>query len=174
MFEEDRSVPLTRLPLAIWAMLIGFTLVPGVLYPWVHGWGAFPDLGLEFFGWLVALTLLHEGIHAVGWKYASGLPWSAFKFGFAWKSLTPYCHAREAMPVGAYRIGSLLPLALTGLLPWAAGMILGDGDLGLAAAVLIGGAAGDVWVFLSIRDLEPGALVRDHPENAGCVVMRPE
>jgi hypothetical protein len=148
--------------------------VPAILFAWAYGLDALLHPGFGTIGWLIGLTLVHEGSHAVGWKLASGLPWNAFRIGFSWKALTPYCHSRSAMPVGAYRIGSLLPLALTGLLPWAAAMITGYADLGIAASILIGGAAGDVWVFSVIRDLAPDVLVRDHPEQAGCIVIYPD
>lgn len=174
MTEEDRSVPLTRLPAAIWILMAVGTALPAVAFGLIRGWSTLGDLDAVTLAWLAGLTLVHEGTHAAAWKWASGLPWSAFSFGFSWKALTPYCHAREAMPVRAYRIGSLAPLVITGVLPWFAAVATGDGSLGVASSVLIGGAAGDVWVFFRIRDLDDRALVRDHPENAGCVVLRPD
>ena len=169
---EDRSVAITELPGWVWLSTIILAAIPIALYAWFAAGASF---NLKW-KWLVLtglLLLMHEGTHAIAWKLASGLPWSSFKFGVQWKTVTPYCHSTEPMGVRAYRIGALMPLIVTGILPWIIGLILQDADIAIAAAILISGAAGDLYILWSIKDLPEGVLLQDHDERAGCVVLRP-
>ena len=75
------------------------------------------------------------------------------------------------MPVWPYRIGAATPLILTGILPWVIGFALGNDDLAIAGAILISGAAGDIYVLWSIRDLPDEVLLQDHEEKAGCLAI---
>ena len=170
---EDRSVAIAEIPLWVWVMMIGLLIVPIVIFAWVWPNRASFDFGWIWMIWTLALLLIHEGTHAVAWKLSSGLPWSAFSFGFQWKTLTPYCHSSEPMYVRPYRIGAIMPLVVTGLLPWFVSMAIGDYDLALASSLLISGAGGDLYILWSLRDLPASVLVQDHHTKAGCVVLWP-
>ena len=154
--------------------MITLLIVPIAVYLLVYGLGDDLDLTLWWVVWMFGLLLLHEGTHAVAWKLASKLPWSAFTFGVQWKTATPYCHSTEPMGVQAYRIGALMPLFVTGLLPWGVSLAAGYPDLAFASAFLISGASGDLYVLWSMRDLPNDVLVQDHDTKAGCVVLWPE
>ncbi len=170
---EDRSVPLTELPRWVLGLMLGLFTATLLLF-WIAGGSIFyRGMAGRALLWIVVLTLAHEVTHAVFWKYASGLPWRTFRFGFAWKALSPYCHARAPMSVSAYRIGSMAPLFLTGLLPLVITLATLDGPLAVASAVLISGASGDLFVWWTIRDLPEDALVQDHDSQAGCLVLWP-
>ena len=170
---EDRSVAIPEIPAWVWWMMIGLLVLPAAVFAGVWAWRIGFDPGWGWLVWTLGLMLLHEGVHAVAWKLASGLPWGAFTFGIQWKMLAPYCHSAAPMPARAYRIGAAMPLFVTGLLPWAVGLALGDWDLALAASLLISGAGGDLYTLWSIRDLPDDVLVQDHQVRAGCVVLWP-
>lgn len=171
---RDVSVPIEEIVAraAGWSILM--LLVPVVVYILVWGWNSlFADFnGLVFVGVLVLLTLWHEGFHAIGWKYWGGLRWRDLKFGIAWYALTPYCHAKAPMRADAYRFGALLPGIMTGLLPFGMALLLENGLMALAGAVMISGAVGDVYVLWVMRDIPPDAMVVDHPSKAGCIVVK--
>ncbi len=112
----------------------------------------------------------HEGLHALGWKLASGCPWRAFRFGIHWKALAPYAHCTRPMTARAYRIGSALPGLALGLAPAAAGLLLPSGGWFLFGLVFTVSAAGDALVLWIIRRAPPGAVVADHPTRVGCLV----
>ena len=171
---EDRSIAIQELPGWVWGMSVLLIVLPLILYALLAP-GPLPGMDLNWHWlWMTLLLLvLHEGTHAVAWKYASRLPWRAFTFGIQWKTVTPYCHSTTPMKVRAYRIGALMPLIVTGLLPWLLALYLGNDDLGVAASILISGAAGDLYILWSIRDLSPSVLVQDHDARAGCIVLYP-
>lgn len=172
---RDVSMPLTEIATnGLWLSLL-LLAVPLVPYWLVYGfgpfWGAVSGAGwLWILVWVLLLILAHEGVHAIGWKYAGGLQWSQLKFGFLWKTLSPYCHALAPMPAGAYRIGAVLPLIVTGILPWIIGLLRADAPLTFVSAIMISAAVGDLIVLWIIRDVNPATLVLDHPSNAGCYV----
>lgn len=169
----DLSVPVHELPRWVWGLSLLLLIIPAAPYVLVHG------LPMFLYGigtpWVLVgfavLIVAHEAIHAIGWKLASGLPWSSFRFGFLWRGLAPYCHCKQPMNVMAYRIGGVLPLILTGIVPWLIGLALADPALIFVAAMLIMGAVGDIYVLWSLRAVPSSAQVIDHESNAGCMVL---
>lgn len=170
---REVAVPIEEIVLNATLLSLLMLLVPMVMYVAVWGWR---DLfagfnGFAFIGILIALVLAHEGFHAIGWKYAGGLRWRDLTFGFKWEALAPYCHAKVPMPARAYRFGAVLPGITTGILPFVVALVIGNGMWALAGAVLISGAVGDVYVLWIMRDIPPDALMLDHPEKAGGIVL---
>jgi hypothetical protein len=169
----DLSVPIHQLPVWVYGLSVILFIVPLLVYALVR-----PNVMAGFFMgenllYLVVLIVGHEAVHALGWKTASGLPWSKFKFGIAWRALAPYCHATEPMSVAAYRFGAALPAFITGILPVLLAIVLANPGLAFIGAVLCSGAVGDVYVLWTLRDIPADALVQDHSENAGCIVYLP-
>ena len=176
MIEQDRSVPLTELPAWVVWLSIVLMIVPVVPFALLSGIDSVWNEGI---GWwllpaMLVLIVVHEAVHAIAWKFASGLPWKAFRFGVVWKALAPYCHATEMMRVQPYRIGAVAPLIVTGVLPLIYGYVAWSAAWVVLGAVAISAAVGDIFVLWVLRDLPDEALVRDHPSNAGCIVLLPE
>lgn len=171
---EDRSVAIPQIPGWVWGLMLALIVAPMLIFTGIWGREYMADLEWEWLLITLILLLLHEGTHAVAWKVASKLPWKVFSFGVQWKTLTPYCHSKEPMPVNAYRIGAITPLIVTGLIPWIISLVQGDADLALASALLISGAGGDIYILWSIRDLPEYVMVQDHDTRAGCLVLWPK
>jgi ABC-type polysaccharide/polyol phosphate export permease len=170
---RDVSIPLEDLAVTGSILSLVMMAVPLVIYALVYGWS---DLlsgwnWYTFLGLAILLIMAHEGVHALGWKFFGGVRWQDLTFGIKWRALAPYCHATAPMPAHGYRIGAALPGIVTGLLPFFYGLAVGSGLWAILGAVLISGAVGDVAVLWIMRDVAPDALVIDHPENAGCVVV---
>jgi len=145
-----------------------------------HGLPAFA-LGVRGFvkipvllGWIAAGTLAHEGLQGLGWMAAGGGNFRMVKFGFHWKTLTPYAHFTEPITAGAYRVGIVLPGIVVGLLPALAGYALSDPSFILFGGFFLGGAAGDVLGLWATRNIPGGTLVIDHPSRVGCLVFAAE
>jgi hypothetical protein len=171
--EVDLSVPIIKLPVWVWILSIVLFVLPLGIFGRFHplSWGGM--FNLETVVWIIVLILVHEGIHAVAWKYSSGLPWSKFSFGIDKKSLSPYCHADAPMDVRAYRIGGGAPLLLVGILPFIYALFVGSPMWALLSAVMISAAVGDIFVLWTLRDVPDGALCLDHPSQAGCIIYLP-
>lgn len=171
--HQDYSVSTATILLhAIWMTVI-FLIVPLLPFAWI--WGKDP-----LFAWfshpnIIAPALLlivaHELIHAIGWKVAGNVPWREFRFGIAWKTLTPYCHTSTPMTAKAYRFGTVLPGILLGVVPIFYATIVGDAFVAVLGALLTAGAVGDVYVMWLIRSVPASAIVQDHPKRAGCIVL---
>lgn len=123
---------------------------------------------------ILALTfgcLLHEILHALGWMLFGQVTREAIKFGFSWRGLMPYTHCKVPLSASAYRIGSLFPGVVTGLLPGVVGLVLGSLWLTMLGAVLLGAAGGDMLILWELRSVPPGARILDHPTKTGCEVV---
>ena len=159
------------LPLA--CLLIG-------LYLW--RWGAIISLNntrpisfLVFFIGFIAVLILgsivHELIHGLTWAYFAHISLKAIKFGFQWQSLTPYAHCPAPMEVGAYRLGSSMPLIVLGILPSLVGILTGIGWSMFFGFIFTLAASGDMLVLWLIRGVKRGQLVQDHPTQVGCYLI---
>jgi hypothetical protein len=98
-------------------------------------------------------------------------PFSRIKFGFQWKTLTPYAHLTEPIEVNAYRLGGFMPGFVLGMLVYVLSLVLGDGNLFWFSLIHTSAAGGDWLVLWLIRNLKPGQLIEDHPTQAGCYVI---
>ncbi len=175
----DRSVSLLRANLLMAFFAVPSVLVLGGMYVWLWGYHRLVWL-LTGGTYLLPLLLIligivvHEAIHGVTWKLATGKPFGVIRFGFDWKTITPYAHCREAMPAGSYRIGAVMPLLLLGLLPSLIGIAGGQGGMMAFGLFFTFAAGGDMLILWMLRDLPATALVEDHPTRAGCYVLMPE
>jgi hypothetical protein len=118
-------------------------------------------------------VIAHELIHGISWVLFGRKPFSAVKFGFQWKSFTPYAHLKEPVEVNAYRIGGFMPGLILGILPYFLSLVLGNGNLFWFGLVHTAAAGGDWLILWLIRKVKAGMLVEDHPTNAGCYVLEP-
>jgi len=100
-----------------------------------------------------------------------GKDFSAVKFGFQWKTLTPYAHLKEPMEVNVYRISILMPGLLLGILPYLLSLLRADANLFWFSLIHTSAAGGDFLILWLIRNVKAGSLVEDHPTNAGCYVI---
>jgi hypothetical protein len=116
-------------------------------------------------------VVFHELIHGLSWVIFGHKPFSAIKFGFQWKTLTPYAHLKEPVEVNAYRLGAFMPGFLLGILVYILSLVYGNGDLFWFSLVHTSSAGGDWLILWLIRHVKAGMLVEDHPTNAGCYVL---
>jgi hypothetical protein len=172
---RDVSIPITDLLRPAFVLSFLLLIVPAIPYlliwgfpeSWAFGIG---EILLVFLG-LAVLVVAHEATHAIGWIVFGGVPVSGISFGVDKKTLSPYAHANVPMQANGYRIGAVLPLIVTGILPTIIGTIIGHGWGTFLGVFMIMGAVGDLLVLWAIRTLPADARVLDHPHNAGCYVL---
>ena len=116
--------------------------------------------------------LAHELIHAIAWSISARRPLGAIAFGFQWRSVSPYAHPRDPMPVGPYRLGAAMPAILLGFLPAGFAIVLGRPVLMAWSLLFVRAAGGDFVVLWLLRGVPRGRLVQDHPTRAGCLVLQ--
>jgi hypothetical protein len=131
----------------------------------------------SIFWFLLAVIIgvvIHEYIHKIGWAVFGKKPFSVIKFGFQWKTLTPYAHCTEPMEVNGYRWGAILPGLLLGVLPILIAILNGNGTLFIYGLLFLFAAGGDFLILWLIRNVKTGTEVEDHPTRAGCYVFNKE
>jgi Putative zincin peptidase len=119
----------------------------------------------------VLLIVLHELIHGLSWQWLSGSKWEDVKYGFQWKTLTPYAHLKKPIDIRPYRWGAAMPGILTGLLPLLVGLIWGNGVIFVIGLMMTAAAGGDMMILWLLRKDKHPTLVEDHPSAAGCYVL---
>lgn len=113
---------------------------------------------------------LHEFIHALTWVLIGDISFKEIKFGFDWKGLAPYAHAKVPLKARAYRLGAAMPALVMGGLPYLIGITTGWGWFTIFGIFYIFAAGGDLVVLWLLRKVNGEARVEDHPSRAGCYV----
>jgi hypothetical protein len=175
----DRSISIARANVLM--LLITVPLMVALIALYLAVWNA-RDLvaGLErFLRWRVVIPTLvigiplHEIIHGLTWVVVGRRPLGDVRFGFQWKTITPYAHLQVPVPATAYRWGAAMPAIVLGILPYLAGLGLGQGWLAWLGLFFVFTAGGDLLVLWLLRGVDGEALTEDHPSRAGCYVYGP-
>jgi hypothetical protein len=172
--KRDLSISMARANIIVLFTSIPVALMQFLIFVILHG---MDNLGTTWSSaLLIAIVLgilVHELIHGISWVIFGRKPFSAIKFGFQWKTITPYAHLKEPVEVSAYRIGGFMPGFILGILPYLLSLVLGDGNLFWFGLVHTAAAGGDWLILWLIRNVKRGMFVEDHPTNAGCYVLEP-
>ena len=171
--RRDLSISIALANVIVMFMSIPVIVLQFVVFIGLHGID-----NLKLSGSLILLiaavllgVVIHELIHGFGWVIFGRKPFSAIKFGFQWKTLTPYAHLKEPVEVNAYRLGGFLPGFILGILPYVLSLLFGSGDLFWFSLIHTSAAGGDWLILWLIRSVKTGMQVEDHPTNAGCYVL---
>ena len=173
--KRDLSISMTRANLVVMFMTIPVVILQFLCFILLHGMG---NLNLTsnpviLFGAILLGVVIHELIHGISWVIFGGKPFSSIKFGFQWKTFTPYAHLKEPVEVNAYRLGAFMPGFILGILIYILSLVWGDGNLFWFSLVHTAAAGGDWLILWLIRHVQAGMQVEDHPTNAGCYVIEP-
>lgn len=174
---EDRSLSMERVALGVFTMAAPVALVEALAFGLLWGFDELARGVAILFSPVVFLVvfvlgvLAHELLHCATWAVYAHRPLSSIRLGFQWKTVTPYAHVAEPLPVGAYRRGGVMPFLVLGLAPVVAGIVLGEGSVAAFGLFFTLAAGGDLVVLGRVRDLPEDALVLDHHERAGCLVV---
>ena len=174
--KRDLSISMARANIVVMFVSIPVAILQFAIFVMVHGLRKMEttlSIGL-FLGVLFLGVLAHELIHGLAWVIFGRKPFSTIKFGFQWKTLTPYAHLKEPAEINAYRIGGFMPGFFLGILPYIMSIVLGDGNLFWFGLIHTAAAGGDWLILWLIRNVKAGSQVEDHPTNAGCYVIEPE
>ena len=167
--KRDLSISMARANLVVMFITIPVVILQFALFILLRGmenleptWNSVILIVVVLLG-----VVIHELLHGISWVIFGRKPFSAIKFGFQWKTFTPYAHLKEPVEVHAYRLGAFLPGFILGILTYILSLVLGNGNLFWFSLVHTSAAGGD-WL---IRNVKAGMQVEDHPTNAGCYVL---
>ena len=171
--NRDLSISMARANGIVVFLSIPIAVLQFLIFSMAHGmeklettWGFIILIAVVILG-----VVVHELIHGIAWVIFGHKPFSAIKFGFQWKTITPYAHLKEPVEVNAYRIGGFMPGFVLGILPYILSLLFGDGNLFWFSLVHTAAAGGDWLILWLLRNVKSGMQVEDHPTNAGCFVI---
>ena len=116
-------------------------------------------------------AIFHELLHAFFWMFFTKKGIKSISFGFSKTDFSPYIHCKEPLAVWVYRIGTVLPAVILGVLPLSISIITGSFKLLLFGIFFLWAASGDIIILWKIRNLNKTTLLQDHPEKVGCIVI---
>lgn len=180
MKKLDKSISI------LWANVISITfalpifIIPTAVFAAVWG-GNRVDAGLDaifanvfaFLGLFIGGIVLHEALHGLTWQTLSNQRSGVVEYGVKWMLLTPYTHMKARISVRAYRLGTLMPGLVLGIIPLVVAMATGNGFLLWYGLIFTWAAGGDAIILWLLRDVPGDWLVEDHPSRAGCYVLMP-
>jgi hypothetical protein len=171
--KRDLSISMAQANLIVLFLSIPVVITQFVLFSLSYGMNRLePTLNSVILVVLVLLgVVVHELIHGVSWVLFGNKTWQAIRFGFQWKTLTPYAHLMEPVDVNTYRAGAFLPGFILGIVPYLLSLVLGSGDLFWFSLAHTSAAGGDWLVLWLLRHVKAGRQVEDHPTRAGCYVL---
>ena len=172
MNKRDLSIPMKEATIKSLILAAPIAIIQAYVFFQFHQLFELPENEnmLWFAFLLLAGIFMHELIHMIAWAMFAGKPLNTFKLGFLWTALTPYAHCKEPMGIRPYRIGSLAPGLLLGIIPWFASLFNGNVLLFFFGLAYTSAAGGDFLILWWLRNVKPKTLVEDHPSNAGCYV----
>ena len=171
--KRDLSISMARANVIVLFISIPVVILQFAIFLWLHGTAGLRPVWSSAILIIAVLLgiVVHELIHGISWMIFGRKPFSAIKFGYQWKTFTPYAHLKEPVEVNAYRLGAFLPGFILGILTYLLSLVLGNGDLFWFSLVHTSAAGGDWLILWLIRHVKAGRHVEDHPTNAGCYVL---
>jgi putative zincin peptidase len=171
--KRDLSISMVRANVVVMFITIPVVILQFAIFILLHGmenleptWNSVVLIVAVLLG-----VVIHELMHGISWVIFGHKPFSAIKFGFQWKTLTPYAHLKEPVEVNAYRLGAFLPGFILGILTYILSLAFGNGNLFWFSLVHTSAAGGDWLILWLIRRVQTGTQVEDHPTRAGCYAL---
>ncbi len=118
--------------------------------------------------------VVHELIHGISWSLFTKNHFGDIDFGIMRDSFTPYCTCSQPLSKGQYIFGAMMPLVVLGLIPMAAGILMGSFRTLLMGIIMTDSAAGDILIVRNILRYRSDAkdiVYMDHPTEAGGVIF---
>lgn len=171
--KRDLSISMAKANIIVTFVILPVVILQFTLFIGLHGVKALePSWNSAILIVMVLLGIVaHELIHGISWMLIAHKPFSAIKFGFQWKTLTPYAHLKEPVEVNAYRIATFMPGLILGIIPYLLGILSANGNLFWFGLFHTSAAGGDWLILWLIRSVKAGLQVEDHPTHAGCYVI---
>lgn len=118
---------------------------------------------LLFFIIFIALIVLHEAFHLLGFMWFGKAKFKDLDYGVNLKLGVAYATTSKPLLNKDMKKALLLPFWMTGVLPTIIGFILGSNLLVFIGAWLIAGAIGDFYMYKELKKYPKNVLVKDDP-----------
>lgn len=121
-------------------------------------------------------VIAHEFLHALGAILFGKASFQDVKIGADIKHGLFYCHCTKPITARAYLGMLILPIIVTGIIPFVVCLFYGGLILTAAFAMLLAGGLGDVVMFVGLlKEKDPKRLVLDHEKTTAYYLLyKPE
>ncbi|HCW54554.1 MAG TPA: hypothetical protein DG753_12650, partial [Clostridium sp.] len=126
---------------------------------------------LVIIGFIIGI-FIHEFVHGFTWHIFCKEKWKNIKFEIDKRTLSPYATCSEILPINQYRLGALMPIIITGVLPYIIGLILNNSTIVYIGVFLISAGVGDLMILFNIMKEKSTSYCIDHPTLCGCTIYR--
>ncbi len=120
---------------------------------------------------LLVFIVVHELLHALAYLILTKGDYKNISFGIIWRNMTPYCHYSKPVSILQYRIAVVLPGIITGVIPLIYAMITGNFSVFAFGIIFLLGAIGDFIILWIIRKEKAETMIKDHPDEIGCIIL---
>ena len=132
------------------------------------------DVGLSVALVLVGV-ILHEGLHALAAIVFGKCKKEDIEFGVKLKEGLFYCHCKKPVDGKAYCAILIIPLIVTGIIPFIVCMITGGLMQTAIFALMTAGASGDVVMLCGVlKNKDTERKIIDHPDATAYYALYPE
>ncbi|HYG01184.1 MAG TPA: DUF3267 domain-containing protein [Chryseosolibacter sp.] len=138
---------------------------------WLDTWGGWKGI-ISMLAILISGIIAHELIHGITFALFAREGFRSIRFGILMKSMTPYCHCKEPLTATQYRISTIMPAIVLGIIPALIGIYNGSAGLLLFGLFFTIAAGGDFLILYLLRKQPTNVLIQDHPEKIGCFVFK--
>lgn len=127
-------------------------------------------LSLSF---LCAMIFIHELIHALGFLLC-GVSKKSIKFGVNINKAIFYCHTDDKMPLNHYRFSLILPIIITGIIPFLLALFILNFIYSLVVCLSISTCSADLLLFIKSFKIKGSEIIVDHPFAPAFYVINQE
>ena len=120
---------------------------------------------------LIIGMFLHELLHAITLLIFADIKISNLKAGINLINFTPYIHCKHPVKVSIYRISTIAPALLMGIIPTIIAISIDYVPMLFFGIIFIVTAGSDLFSLWKLRKVNGNYLASDHAERAGCIVI---
>lgn len=120
-------------------------------HPWVD---YFKVMGIFFVGFAI-----HELLHGLLYIIFTEQRKESLSYGYDPNYLKPYCNCLEPITIKQFRIVKILPLVVTGIIPYIIAIVSGNFHLVISSAFLVGLCGVDVYILILTRKVENTSFI---------------
>lgn len=165
-YKPDHTITFNIKKIHIQAVIITVAaiIIGAALMAFFHLESEFDISFWNFCLWVILYTgliILHEVCHLIGFMIWGKCKKSDLVYGINRELGIAYAGTKKVIVNKAMKKALLLPFWMTGMLPFIIGLCLNSPVLMIAAAFLIGGAAGDFSMYNQLRKIKKEAFIID-------------